>query len=321
MRTLGQLQGDQPRAVGQLQAALTSPRHHHAFLLLGAERSRRQAVAGALAQSLLCAERTGSDACGQCPACGQFDAGTHPEFFRLRANDNGKILVDAVRELTGQLGLKAAGPYKVACIEQAEAMTPQAQNALLKTLEEPPPASCFVLTAGRRRSLLPTVRSRTQMLQLAPGPKLGSWQTLAAAGIDAALARPLAALVGDQVDAAKALLEAHAADVIQQLGDAFAHPNTTTIMTAASELGADRQRFELTLEIVGIWLRDQLAQHRGAQAEHLYTPAAAPHDRAALLAVAERLAQLRRTLPYNPNRTLAIERLLLPLCNSATPAA
>jgi hypothetical protein len=123
---------------------------------------------------VLCTERTGGSGvgCGSCGACHRFDRDLHPDFHLLAPEKNRvSIGVDAVESLQQRLALKPVeGSAKAALVPSAEALTLQAQNALLKTLEEPPPRTALLLTAAAPRALLATVLSRCAVLRLPPPP-------------------------------------------------------------------------------------------------------------------------------------------------------
>ena len=115
----------------------------------------------------------GNDACGECPACRRIARGVHADILVIEPGDSGNIKVDQVREAIERSAYRPfEGRRRVVVIDEADALMPEAQNALLKTLEEPPPASVFVLITNRPDVLLPTVRSRCQRLRfgrLTPG--------------------------------------------------------------------------------------------------------------------------------------------------------
>ena len=132
---------------------------------------RRTAVA--LAQVLNCERVTtgahGIDACGTCAACTRIARGVHADILVIEPGDTGSIKVDQVREAIERAAYRPfEGRRRVVIVDQADALMSEAQNALLKTLEEPPPASMFVLITARPDVLLPTVRSRCQRLRFGP---------------------------------------------------------------------------------------------------------------------------------------------------------
>ncbi len=106
------------------------------------------------------------DACGKCPACSRVARGIHPDVVLLAPGDTGSIKIDAVRRAIDHAAYRPfEGRRRVVIVDQAEALGTDAQDALLKSLEEPPAASLFILVTARPETLLPTVRSRCQNLR------------------------------------------------------------------------------------------------------------------------------------------------------------
>ena len=140
------------------------------LLLAGPDGVGKRRVAVAIAQVLNCAavgatSAGGVDACGECGPCGRIERGGHADVVVLEPADNGAIAVDVVRHATSQATYRPfEGRRRVVIVDDADRLVGAAQNALLKTLEEPPPSSCFVLVTSRPDALLATVRSRCQRL-------------------------------------------------------------------------------------------------------------------------------------------------------------
>ena len=106
------------------------------------------------------------DACGACPACGRIARGTHPAVLAIHPGETGSIKIEQVRDAIESAAYRPfEGRRRVFLIEDAEALGGPAQNALLKTLEEPRPSSVFILISSRADTLLPTVRSRCSHLR------------------------------------------------------------------------------------------------------------------------------------------------------------
>ncbi|MBL8767985.1 MAG: DNA polymerase III subunit delta' [Planctomycetes bacterium] len=147
--------------IARLKEALHGGRLHHALLFSGKRGVGKRTVAEALAAAILCQKR-GDEACGDCEACTQSAAGTHPDFERLK-REVGKrdVGIGQVRGLLDFLHRKThAGGARVALIDESERLTNEAQNAFLKTLEEPPANTHLILVTGVIDRLLPTIRSR-----------------------------------------------------------------------------------------------------------------------------------------------------------------
>ncbi len=141
----------------------------HALLLTGPVGVGKRHLAHAWAARLLCAVPA-ETACGACADCTLFTAGTHPDFWPITADD-AAIKIDAVRALIEGLALtRHRARYKVALVVPAERLTTAAANALLKTLEEPPPDSVLILVSERPALLPATLRSRCQRFAVAIPP-------------------------------------------------------------------------------------------------------------------------------------------------------
>lgn len=136
------------------------------LIFSGPEGVGKRRAAVALAQVVNCLAPLNKDACGTCTACTRIARGVHPDVLSIEPGESGNIRVDQVREAIERSAYRPfEGRRRVVIIDDAEALVPEAQNALLKTLEEPPAASMFVLVTSRPDVLLPTVRSRCQRLR------------------------------------------------------------------------------------------------------------------------------------------------------------
>jgi DNA polymerase-3 subunit delta' len=172
--SLSQILG-QDHVVAMLRQGLQKNRLHHALLFVGPEGVGKRSTANALAAGLLC-ERHGEDACGGCAACIQVAAGSHPDLRReglfyddKKGGFRDHTLIDQVRSVQLFLGGQAlGGGSKIAIFEEAQSLTEDAQNALLKTLEEPSRGSVLILVCHNASRLLPTVLSRCQRVAFAP---------------------------------------------------------------------------------------------------------------------------------------------------------
>src|SRR5215831_4564638 len=139
------------------------------LIFAGPEGVGKRLTAVALAQALNCPNQAGGDGCGRCASCTRIARGVHADLLVIAPGDTGTIKVDQVREAIDRAAYRPfEGRRRVVIVEEADALQPEAQNALLKTLEEPPPASVFVLVTARPDVLLPTVRSRCQRLRFGP---------------------------------------------------------------------------------------------------------------------------------------------------------
>ncbi len=145
-----------------------SGRLPHAILLSGPAGIGKMRLAERLAGVLLCSQPEANGPCLSCKACRLTLAGTHPDLRTLQAEEGSRVIkVDAVRAVSEFLEHSAAiGREKVALVEPADALNVNAANALLKTLEEPAEHSTLVLVTGSPGDLLPTIRSRCQLVDV-----------------------------------------------------------------------------------------------------------------------------------------------------------
>ena len=140
----------------------------HALLLHGEHDTNKLQFALKLAGAILCQEPiSGVGACGNCRSCHLYAAETHPDLFLIEPEEGKKnIPVDAIRELITELGMTAQqGGKKVAIITPAELMNRSSANSLLKTLEEPTVDTTIILISSAIEELLPTIRSRCQLVK------------------------------------------------------------------------------------------------------------------------------------------------------------
>jgi DNA polymerase-3 subunit delta' len=141
------------------------------LIFAGPEGIGKRRAAVALAQLLNCktpavVEGIGLDACGTCAACTRIARGVHADVLMIEPGETGAIKVDQVRDAIERSAYRPfEGRRRVVIVDDADAVLIEAQNALLKTLEEPPSASTFVLVTSRPDVLLPTVISRCQRLR------------------------------------------------------------------------------------------------------------------------------------------------------------
>jgi DNA polymerase-3 subunit delta' len=359
----------QDRATGSIRAALARGTLHHAYLLGGPAGVGKGTTARLLAQAVNCEggqagpDGWREDPCGACAPCRKILKGTHPDVLHLAEErvmakagrwepEGGRtpsrdIVVAQIRDLVDRrLSLRLfEGRRRVIIIDPADAMNVQAQNALLKTLEEPPEDTTLVLVSATPDELLPTIRSRCLRVAFGPlpdalveevllaerlaaaGAKGLTAEERAAAQADARTVAPLAggslararALAGSEVEAIESSLRAVAAlRADQPLGWlAFARSlGRLDKKGNEAEDGSDRERVAEVGEALLAWWRDVLAVQAGGaplltrlEAETRRTAAAVPpHEALRRRAGVERLLGALRQNAAGP---LALERLLI----------
>ena len=153
--------------IAYIQNAVTSDNVSHAYIMNGERGTGKKLLAKLFAMTLQC-EKKGSDPCNTCHSCKQAESDNHPDIIYVTHEKPNTIQVDDIRnQINNTIDIRPyQGPYKIYIIAHAELMTVQAQNALLKTLEEPPEYAVIMLLTENAESLLPTIKSRCVMLKL-----------------------------------------------------------------------------------------------------------------------------------------------------------
>ena len=245
------------------------------LVLAGPAGIGKRLTAVAVAQALNCLKSSeslfpasGFDACGTCSACTRIARGVHPDVLIVQPGESGAIKVDQVRDIVDRAAYRPfEGRRRAVILDDADALVPAAQNALLKTLEEPPPSSVFMLVTARPDVLLPTVRSRCPQLRFRPLSPSDIARVLIARGYGDSDARAVAATadgsVGRALEAsAGELVEAR--DVAQRVLAASATGDAGRRLEGAKDLvmksggngAVDREQLAVQLRAMSSLLRD-----------------------------------------------------------------
>lgn len=319
----------------RLAAAIASGTLPHALILVGPPGSGRRLLARELSAALVCtAKGDGALPCGACEACRKVREGIFPDLHVISPEEGKQTIgIAAIREIRAELALSASeSPFRVFIIEEADAMNSAAQNALLVALEEPPDGVVFLLVAESEDGLLPTIRSRCQIVrteifsdEVLAGYLRGDerFATLLAKDraradvlikcADGCLGRALALLDGGTM--AAVLAERSTVDaVVTALGE-----RGSAALFSAFRLLPATKREELSdiLVLLGDALRDLILLKRDPQAPLLYYA-----DREAALAASEQIgirrlftlsdavAEAREDLGRNANVSVVLSSLL-----------
>ena len=250
--------------VRHLEAAIRSNTIAHAYLIEGETGSGKRTIASLFAAALLC-ETKGADPCGKCISCSKAFSNNHPDIIYVQHEKPGVISVDEIREqVVSTADIRPyESPWKIYIIADADKMNPQAQNALLKTIEEPAPFVIVLLLAVSKESLLPTIRSRCITLSLKPLDTDRIREHLVKElHVSAQEASVIAAFSQGNIGKARAL--ALGSDFSEMVRSAVSilmrirEMNVRQCISAVSQLTQDKQNIYDYLDIFTMWFRDVL---------------------------------------------------------------
>ncbi len=157
--------------ISHLQNAITTDKVSHAYIINGPDKSGKRMLADAFAAALQCEEK-GCEACGTCHSCKQAEGRNQPDIIYVGHEKPNTISVDDIRtQVNSDIVIKPYGSrYKIYIVDEAEKMNAQAQNALLKTIEEPPAYAVILLLTTNADAFLPTILSRCVTLNIKAVP-------------------------------------------------------------------------------------------------------------------------------------------------------
>ena len=188
-------------AIGLLRRSLLKGRQRHAYLITGAPSLGKRSLALAFARALNCEhDEVGGRPCGECRACRAISHRGDPDLIVAQGENGAPLKIDAIREVARLLALKPySARYRIAIFEDFDLVAPLAQDALLKTLEEPAAQAILIVLANSAERVLPTIRSRAQAIPLRPAPLELIRTALIERGCEAERAELIAQLSGGRI--------------------------------------------------------------------------------------------------------------------------
>ena len=323
MYTFEEIRGNTP-LVEQLRRSAASGRSSHAYLFLGGAGAGKRLIANTFAKALQCEGE--KRPCDSCKSCHAFNHGNHPDVIYFQPLKNGKTYtIEDVREqLLETVDLK---PFqyekKIYIIEKADTLNIQSQNALLKTLEEPPAHAVFLLLAERAEAFLPTILSRVVVMKIRPLSAETIADYLMQAGHLAEESHILSAYAQGRIGQALELVEDEGFREMRQdnMGNLEALPSMSEgdAYLLAKDLEGYKNDLRF-LDIMELWYRDLLTAKSLREEGYLiqrdkkdaiFRAAKEPAALLAKKAAAVRTARMR--LAQNANFRLTMEVMLMDL--------
>ncbi|GIP19583.1 DNA polymerase III subunit delta' [Paenibacillus montaniterrae] len=308
-----------------LHHALTEQRISHAYLFEGPSGTGKLAAANAFAKALFCLQPVDGKACDSCQECRKFEHGNQSD-VRYITPEGQSIKIDQIRQLQRDLSYRTtANRQMVYIIEQAEKMTIQAANSLLKFLEEPISPVVALLITSNEQAMLPTIRSRTMRVPFTPLAPEVMLEQLIAEGAAPTLARA-AVQLSSGLDGARAILEkngfAEIRTLVIQLGKESITKYTAAMITAAQKLfkGDFADQIELVLQLLLLWFKDMTQFQAGRQDKLVFidqlewiSAHAFSRSFAGWIACMEHVLEADKRMKANVTPQLSFEQLLVKL--------
>ncbi len=253
------------QVIEHLREGIRNRRVSHAYILDGPDGCGKNLVARIFAATLQCTAG-GTDPCGQCISCRQMQSGNQPDVSYV-THEKTVLGVDDIRtQLCNVVAIKPmTGPYRIFIVDEAEKMNEEAQNALLKTLEEPPSYAVILLLTNNANAMLQTIRSRSVVLPMLPAPddELTEW-LMEKEKLPDYRARLAAAYSGGSpgraLDCARSEEFRKQKDTVASLWKALPTMREDRMAEYAREFAKSKETQEAVLGLMLVWVRDLLMQ-------------------------------------------------------------
>jgi DNA polymerase III, gamma/tau subunits len=309
--------------VSNLKLSVQKNRIFHSYIFYAQEGSQKLFIAKCFAKLIQCENK---NSCGKCYSCKSFDFDNNPDVIYVLPSKTKNLGVDDIREqVKSQVDIKPyACKYKIFIIEHADKMTPQAQNALLKILEEPPEFIIFILLGENINNFLPTIISRCSIIKIAPVAINLIQSNLQKQNIDEKHAEIYA--LYSQGNIGRALkfasdenfnkIRNNVLDIIKKLQDS----DVAQALSFVSEFEKFKDDFQLVLDIIYLWYADLIVYSATGDTSFIYNAdmkdeiikQAMNYDD--LYGKIKAVEQAKKYLHYNTNFKMTLNVMLLEMC-------
>ncbi|NOU98341.1 DNA polymerase III subunit delta' [Paenibacillus sp. LMG 31456] len=314
----------QERVKRILQNSLRTDKVSHAYIFTGPSGTGRRQMALAFAQALYC-QVLPDDACGECLDCRKVEHGNHPDLHWVKP-DGASIKIEQIRELQKQFSYRAvASGLKMYVLEDADKMTVQAANSLLKFLEEPTSRVVAVLITDNGQALLPTIRSRSQWVPFAPLSRHLMVSALQSEGHSSVLIQAAVRLAAG-TDAARELIQGNGFAEIRNLVIQLTKESLTRLPTAMLTAQQKMAKSELSdqlpmfMDMLILWLKDMVRLSLGDRNDLVYADQtewmagqSLSYDMKHWVHCLDQAIELQKRLRFHANPQLVLEKMLMQL--------
>ena len=322
--------------IEHLQNAVTMDKVSHAYIINGPDKSGKMMLAEAFAQTLECekledvvknaAQPSDVEPCMECHSCKQALSDNQPDIIYVSHEKPNTISVDDIRaQINNDIAIKPySSPYKIYIMNEAEKMTPQAQNAILKTLEEPPEYAVIMLLTSNVNALLPTILSRCVVLNMKPvADELVRNYLMHQLQVPDYKAEVCVAFARGNIGKAKSLASSEDFDNIKNealsLLKYIQDMDLSEITAAIKKITEYKLQINDYLDLIAIWYRDVLLFKATSDVNHLVfreeisaiRRVAQRSSYEGIEEVIEALDKAKRRLDANVNFDLTMELLML----------
>ena len=306
-----------------LQNAISAKKISHAYIINGEKSSGKEFIARVFAMTLQC-EKGGTEPCQECHSCRQALSDNQPDIIYVSHEKPNTISVDDIRaQINNDIAIKPySSPYKIYIMNEAEKMTPQAQNAILKTLEEPPEYAVIMLLTSNVNSLLPTILSRCVVLKPVADDLVRNF-LMQQLQVPDYKAEVCVAFARGNIGKAKSLASSEDFDNIKNealsLLKYIQDMDLSEITAAIKKITEYKLQINDYLDLIAIWYRDVLLFKATSDVNHLVfreeisaiRRVAQRSSYEGIEEVIEALDKAKRRLDANVNFDLTMELLML----------
>lgn len=303
----------------QMREAIRCNRVAHGYCFEGPEAIGKKKMAFNFAMDLLCQQ--GESHCGVCHSCQMFAAGTHPD-FHLYEPEGKSLKRDQAEGAIHELQIRSyEGGYKVFLFDDADKMTASAQNALLKSIEEPPDQTVIILVTANPQGLLPTIRSRVQAIRFYPVEEKELVGALQKRGLDSDAAIKLARLSEGRPGHALSLLESKEFQALQEAADQalsyLLSPQSLQIVPFLALFEKRKEEADAILNDFLNFFRDVLVMQTTREESRILNPGrriqvketARRVSEGAIYGIIEQIIQTKEQLRRNLNVTVGLQHM------------